>query len=79
MLQLVLLFSSQSFFYRITDNEWNDCPNHEEALSFWHDEFDNFPNEHWTHGFDIVSQPERIENMYFVHNQALFITLNMVG
>lgn len=61
------------------DNEWNDCPNHEQALGFWHDEFDNFTNKYWNHGLKITSEPGRIENMYFVHNQALFITLNIVG
>jgi len=63
----------------LADNEWNDCPNHQQALGFWHDAFDNFSSKYWNHDFDITSQPGRIENMYFVHNKALFITLNIVG
>jgi hypothetical protein len=64
----------------LVDNEWNDCPNHQQALGYWHDEFDGFLEDNWpNYGFDVVSQSEHIENVYFVHKQTLFIFLNIVG
>lgn len=75
---LIMKRSQKPVLMILGDNEWNDCPNHEQALGYWHDEFDNFVN-HWPHGFGITSQPGRTENMYFIHKQAMFITLNIVG
>lgn len=75
---LALILTLTWTFY-LTDNEYNDCKNYIQALGMWHDEFDNFHNQHWRHNFNVTSQPGRVENLYFVHKQALFIMLNIVG
>jgi hypothetical protein len=75
-------YSSVSYFFLVAlaDNEWNDCPNHQDALGYWHDEFDGFLEDNWpNHRFDVISQSERIENVFFIHKQTLFICLNIVG
>jgi hypothetical protein len=78
----IMALSSKPVFMLLGDNEWNDCPNHQEALDFWHEEFDGFLDDKWSTArarFNVASQPERIENVYFIHNKALFIGLNIVG
>lgn len=64
----------------LTDNDWNDCPNHHKALAYWHETFDGFLEDNWpTHGFNISSRPGRSENVCFLHKRTLFIILNIVG
>jgi hypothetical protein len=79
---VIMARSSKPVFVLLGDNEWNDCPNHQEALYFWHEEFDEFLDDKWTAAramFNVTSQWGRIENVYFIRNKALFIGLNIVG
>ena len=66
-------------FVVLGDNEWNDCPNPDEALEYWRDEFEGFDSRHWNHTFSIEHQPGRTENFAFTHKKTLFIFLNIVG
>jgi predicted phosphodiesterase len=62
------------------DNEYNDCGNPSEGLGYWHDAFDGFLQEHWPdNDLDVSSQSGRIENVFFIRKQTLFIALNLVG
>jgi hypothetical protein len=75
----ILQRSHAPVFVILGDNDWNDCPNPNQGLVFWHDEFIGFEGRHWNHPFDIVRQPGREDNFSFVHKGTLFIGLNIVG
>ena len=66
-------------FVVLGDNEWNDCPNPDEALRYWRDEFEGFDSRYWNHNFSIKRQPGRSENFAFTHKKTLFVFLNIVG
>ena len=66
-------------FMLLGDNDYNDCTNPEEGLSFWEDEFIGFESRYWNHTFDILNQPDHQENFGFKHKGTLFIGLNLVG
>jgi len=51
----------------------------QQALRMWKDEFQYFDMKYWNHTFDIQRQPGREENFAFVHQDVLFIGLNIVG
>lgn len=61
------------------DNDWTDCTNRWEALGFWKDEFLGFESRYWNSPFQVVRQPIRDENFAFVHKNALFIGIDLVG
>jgi hypothetical protein len=62
------------------DNEYNDCGNPYEGLTYWHQTFDGFLNQYWpNNGLNAVSQPNRIENIFFIRKRTLFVILNIVG
>jgi hypothetical protein len=80
-LELSLQLSPAPVFLILGDNEWNDCPNVDEAYSFWHNSFDDFESKYWDLPSDLnvrrwVSLPE---NFAFEYRQTLFIGLNLVG
>jgi hypothetical protein len=62
------------------DNEWNDCSNvePEEAWRLWTEHLLRM-EQWWPHRFGVYRQVERQENFAFVHNEVLFIGLNIVG
>jgi hypothetical protein len=60
------------------DNEWNDCADPDAAWKLWEKHFLRF-DQRWTHGFAVARQEEREENFAFVHNEVLFVGLNLVG
>lgn len=79
---IIMSRSPKPVFMLLGDNDWNDCPNDEEALDFWHAQFDGFLDTEWPRArarLNVTSQPERIENIYFIRKKALFIGLNIVG
>lgn len=75
----ILRLSHAPVFIVVGDNEWNDCSNHEDALKYWHREFQGFASRYWNHNFDVRYQPGRTENFSFIHKKTLFIGLNIVG
>jgi hypothetical protein len=66
-------------FLTIGDNDWTDCPNQEEGLKYWYEEFQDFESRNWNHTFTIVRQPGRPENFAFVHKGTLFMGMNIIG
>jgi hypothetical protein len=82
LLREVSLRLSNTFLdllYLYSDNDWNDCPNPATGLALWKQEFLNFESRYWNHTFQIGHQPGRTENFVFIHKNALFIGLNLVG
>jgi hypothetical protein len=64
----------------VGDNEWNDCRNPTDALSYWKSEFLEFDRKYWkNHTFQVRRQVNRTENFSFIHKGTLFIGLNLVG
>jgi Calcineurin-like phosphoesterase len=62
------------------DNEYNDCPNHEEGLVWWQEQFSHFTERFWpTNKFNITYQPNRADNFAFINKGTLFIGLDIVG
>jgi hypothetical protein len=65
-------------FITLGDNEYNDAADPELALSYWRKYFGDLHN-HWQHGLDVQYQPNRRENVAFVHRGVLFVMINLVG
>ena len=65
----------------VGDNDWNDCPNSDEGLQYWHETLYQFENRYWMANttFDIQRQYDHLEDFAFVHKDTLFIGLNLVG
>jgi hypothetical protein len=60
------------------DNEWNDCPNVDEAFDQWMTVFGKF-DEQWKHPFNVIRHDTRPENFSFLSKRTLFFGLNLVG
>jgi hypothetical protein len=68
--------------YQVGDNDWNDCPNNEQAWSYWMNHLYQFEGKNWpllNHTFSIQRQMSHLEDFAFVHKGTLFIGLNLVG
>tara|TARA_R110002012_G_scaffold322108_1_gene555955 strand:+ start:74156 stop:75037 length:882 start_codon:yes stop_codon:yes gene_type:complete len=65
-------------FMLLGDNEYNDCSDPIEGLSYWKRYFLKF-NENWTFDQKITYQVARSENFSWVQEKILFIGLNIVG
>jgi hypothetical protein len=74
----ILAKSKPPMFIIPGDNEWNDCPDPDAAWMLWQKHFERF-DERWEHSLDVRRQPERTENFSFIHQQVLFVGLNLVG
>jgi len=74
----ILAKSKLPMFIIPGDNEWNDCPDAEAAWKLWVKHFDQFERR-WEHDFSVSRQPERSENFAFLHENVLFVGLNLVG
>lgn len=74
----ILAKSKVPMFIIPGDNEWNDCPDTDAAWELWKKHFDRF-DRRWPHQFEVARQPGREENFAFVHQQVLFVGLNLVG
>lgn len=70
--------SKVPLFALVGDNEWNDCKNPEEAWMLWEKYFKRF-EQNWSHNLAVYHSMKRDENISFVHNNVLFIGLNLVG
>lgn len=75
----IFQLSHAPVFVILGDNDWNDCPNPNQGLRMWNNEFLHFESRHWNHTFDIVRQDGRPDNFSFVHKGTLFLGLNLVG
>ncbi|MEP4532127.1 MAG: fibronectin type III domain-containing protein [Cyclobacteriaceae bacterium] len=76
----VLESSTKKPYLLIGDNEWNDCKNGPDpatGLTYWKDTFTNL-NQQFINDFDASTQEGRPENISFVRNSVLFITINQV-
>jgi predicted phosphodiesterase len=77
---LIMRQSDKPVIMVMGDNEYNDCRSPNVGLGYWHDTFDGFLQEYWPdNDLDVSSQSGRIENVYFIRKQTLFIALNLVG
>jgi hypothetical protein len=74
----ILSRSPRPLFIIPGDNEYNDCPNPDEAWSFWVKHFMRF-DQRWPHHFRIFRQLEREENFAFLHNGVLFIAIHILS
>lgn len=64
------------------DNEYNDCPDPEAALTLWEDTLLDFEtsNPDWQLPFTVSRQePDYSENFAFLHENILFVGINLVG
>jgi hypothetical protein len=75
----ILRRSHAPVFVLIGDNDWIDCPNKEQGLQHWKEEFIRFESRYWNHTFEIVRQKDRPENFAFIQKGTLFVGLNIVG
>lgn len=75
----ILRLSRVPVFIILGDNDWNDCPNADDGLKYWHDEFLYFESKYWEHSFQIERQVNYPSNFAFVNKGTLFIGLNIVG
>lgn len=76
----VLESSSKKPYLLIGDNEWNDCDHGTDptiGLEHWESTFTDL-NERFINDFDANSQPGRPENIAFLRNSVLFLTINQV-
>lgn len=79
------LFSNSSIpVYFVTgDNDFNDCPDPDQAMSFWHEYLLEYETKHWdapsqwtvAHGASDLYP----ENFAFIYNEILFVGINLVG
>lgn len=74
----LLARSPRPLFIVPGDNEWNDCLQPENAWALWQRHFLKF-DERWRHGLRVARQLSRGENFAFVHSDALFVGVNLVG
>jgi hypothetical protein len=75
----ILRLSKVPVFVALGDNDWNDCPNHEEGLQYWKKEFLFFESRYWNHTFNISRLEGHDATFSFRHKRTLFIGLNLVG
>lgn len=66
-------------FITLGDNDWNDCPNPSQGLSYWKREFLYFYEKYWNIGFNVNNMPGRPENLSFVLKNTLFFVVDMPG
>lgn len=76
----VLESSSKKPYLLIGDNEWNDCGHGTDpstGLKHWENTFSRL-NQQFVNDFDASTQESRPENISFVQNSVLFVTINQV-
>ncbi|KAL3917716.1 MAG: hypothetical protein SGILL_004581 [Bacillariaceae sp.] len=77
------LFSQSSIpvYFVPGDNEFNDCPDPNEAFGFWYDYILGFETKYWlAPSWNIARQePDHPENFSFLQDRVLFLGLNLVG
>mmetsp|Transcript_5665 Transcript_5665/g.8940 ORF Transcript_5665/g.8940 Transcript_5665/m.8940 type:complete len:598 (+) Transcript_5665:105-1898(+) len=73
--------SSIPVYFVPGDNEYNDCPNPDQALSFWYDYILGFETKYWPSPTWNISRqtPDFPENFAFLQGKVLFVGINLVG
>jgi hypothetical protein len=73
--------SSVPVYFVPGDNEYNDCPDPEQALSFWYEYLLSYDTKYWSAPSYQVSrqEPNFPENFSFVLKRILFVGINLVG
>ncbi|KAG7356989.1 hypothetical protein IV203_001677 [Nitzschia inconspicua] len=68
-------------YFVLGDNEFNDCPNPDQALSFWYDHLLGFETQFWPEpAWNVTRQtPDHPANFAFGVRNVLFIGLSLVG
>ena len=74
----VFNLSTKLPYVLIGDNEWNDCTNPTTGLSQWNTYFTDLNNQ-FKDSLQVNSQTGRNENISYLQNSVLFITINQVG
>ncbi len=77
-LSTTLKASSIPVFILPGDNEWNECPNPDQAWTHWDANLMRL-EENWSSDFTVRRQAAREENFAFVHEGVLFVGINLVG
>ena len=75
----ILQESAVPVYVVLGDNDWNDCPNVNNGLRLWKDEFLEFDSQHWDVPWEVKRQKGREENFAFELKGTLFVGLNLVG
>lgn len=79
------LFSNSSIpvYFIPGDNDFNDCPNPEQAMSFWHEYLMDYQSRYWEEPSQWAlarGAPNNYpENFAFSYNDILFVGINLVG
>jgi hypothetical protein len=60
------------------EEDWNNCPNPDDAWTSWETNFGSFESN-FDHGFTVKRQLRRKENFAFLHMEALFMGFHIVG
>ncbi|GKY98383.1 hypothetical protein MPSEU_000795900 [Mayamaea pseudoterrestris] len=66
-------------FMLLGDNDWNDCPNPDEGLTYWRNQFVGFENKYWSAPFTISRLENHPETFTFLWKNTLFVGLQLVG
>ncbi|CAJ1963251.1 unnamed protein product [Cylindrotheca closterium] len=74
----ILLESKIPVFIVPGDNEWNDCPNPIQGMSYWVEAFSSF-ERNWKHSLQVERHSIWPENFFFSHKSCLYFGLNLVG
>lgn len=70
--------SKSPMFILPGDNEWNDCADPTAAWDRWIQNFDRF-DERWEKPFEVARDPAHTPNFAFMHQQVLFLGVNVLG
>ena len=74
----VLLQSPVPIFILPGEEDWNNCPNPENAWETWENTFSAFESN-FDHSFMVSRQLRRKENFAFLHQDVLFMGFHLVG
>lgn len=74
----VLLESPVPMFILPGEEDWNNCPNPDDAWEVWQDNFKAFESN-FDHNFVVSRQLRRKENFAFLHEDILFLGFHLVG
>jgi len=74
----VLVQSPVPMFILPGEEDWNNCPNPENAWETWESTFDAFETN-FDHNFVVSRQMRRKENFSFLYKKVLFMGFHLVG
>lgn len=74
----VLMESPVPMFILPGEEDWNNCPNPDNAWESWQDNFKNFESN-FEHNFQVSRQLRRKENFAFLHGDIMFMGFHLVG